>query len=461
MTTADIWRRPILAALTGFTLLMAALAAPIALSALSPAQAQVSEEFQLALGPYGAFRQDPRFGDIWVPGGRPRGWSPYQVGHWVYTDDWGWYWVSDDDEADWGWVAYHYGRWAFDRSIGWFWVPGDEWAPAWVDWRYSDDYVGWSPLPPDELVDEYDAEPAYWVFVPPRYMTAPRLRTYFVPQQRRAAAFRASRVVNRTVAVNGRRFAVNAGIAPNLIAAATHSALPSFKVRPHVLAGTQGVSGAVQVKSDDLRGARPGGANGRTRNNAPVVQRTTTLIQPSVSAAPPALGKGESGKLGSRPPRAAQGASPASQQPPAASSPKDPGSQPASDRRPNQVAPAATPPSALPSRQEQRPEPTRPEPPREQRPPAAAPAARPAEPPQARPPRPEPAQTPPPPPPARSAPKPPPAVTRPAPPPRPVAPPPPPPPHPAAAPPPRPAAPAAKPAAPPKPPAGEKPEEKK
>ncbi|HEX3859735.1 MAG TPA: DUF6600 domain-containing protein, partial [Pseudolabrys sp.] len=152
-------RRPIMAAVTALALLTTAVAAPIALGALSPAVAQVSDEFQLALGPYGTWRQDPRYGDIWIPGGRPRGWSPYQVGHWVYTDDWGWYWVSDDDEADWGWVAYHYGRWVFDRRMGWFWVPGDEWAPAWVDWRYSDDYVGWSPLPPDDLVDEYDTEP--------------------------------------------------------------------------------------------------------------------------------------------------------------------------------------------------------------------------------------------------------------------------------------------------------------
>jgi hypothetical protein len=429
MITANIWRRPILAALTGFTLLTAALATPIAIGAFPPAQAQVSEEFQLALGSYGAWRHDPRFGDIWLPSHRPRGWRPYEVGHWVYTDDWGWYWISDDDEADWGWVAYHYGRWAFDRTIGWFWVPGDEWAPAWVDWRYSDDYVGWSPLPPDDLIDEYDAEPAYWVFVPPRYMTASRLSAYYVPQQQRAAVLRSSRVVNRTVVVNGGRLAVNPGIAPNLIAAATHGPLPSFRVRPRVLANTQGVSGAVQVKPDDLRGARPGGANGRTRNNAPVVERTTTLIQPSKSAAPQALGKGEPGRLGSHPPRAAQGAvTPA----PSQRSPQVPPA-PSPQRAAPAVTPPSAPPPATPQRQEQRPEPSpseppRPEPPRapprDQRPPAAAPVARPAEPSQVKPERPTPPQTPPPPPPVRSAPKPPPAVTRPPPPPRPVAPPP-------------------------------------
>ena len=75
-------------------------------------------------------------------------------GRWVYTEEWGWYWVSDEEEADWGWVAFHYGRWAHDRRLGWFWVPGDEWAPAWVDWRRGDDYVGWAPLPPDEVMNK-------------------------------------------------------------------------------------------------------------------------------------------------------------------------------------------------------------------------------------------------------------------------------------------------------------------
>jgi hypothetical protein len=133
---------------------------------------------------------------------------------WVYTDEWGWYWVSDDVEANWGWVVYHYGRWAFEPGIGWFWVPGDEWAPAWVNWRYGDEYVGWAPLPPDELVESYQVQPAYWMFVPERYMAAPRVRTYIVPVYRRTVLLRGTRVVNRTVPVHGARLAVNPGISP-------------------------------------------------------------------------------------------------------------------------------------------------------------------------------------------------------------------------------------------------------
>ena len=121
---------------------------------------------------------------------------------------------SDDVEANWGWVVYHYGRWAFEPGIGWFWVPGEEWAPAWVNWRYGDEYVGWAPLPPDELIETYEVQPAYWVFVPGRYMAAPRLRTYIVPVYRRTVILRTTRVVNRTVPVHGARLALILGSRP-------------------------------------------------------------------------------------------------------------------------------------------------------------------------------------------------------------------------------------------------------
>ena len=60
-------------------------------------------------------------------------------------------------------------------------ITSDEWAPAWLNWRYGDDYVGWAPLPPDELVESYEVQPAFWMFVPGRYMAPPRVRTYIVP----------------------------------------------------------------------------------------------------------------------------------------------------------------------------------------------------------------------------------------------------------------------------------------
>jgi hypothetical protein len=94
--------------------------APISLaSALSsvlfstPAAAQVESvgvEFRTALEPYGTFRRVARWGEVWVPN-VATDWRPYTIGRWVYSDDFGWYWVSDAPEAPWGWVVFHYGRW--------------------------------------------------------------------------------------------------------------------------------------------------------------------------------------------------------------------------------------------------------------------------------------------------------------------------------------------------------------
>ena len=98
---------------------------------ISPAAAQevvsVSVEFHIALEPFGAWHHHARFGEVWVPAYRPAGWRPYTVGHWVYTETYGWYWIEDSDEADWGWITYHYGRWYDDPDEGWVWIAGDDW----------------------------------------------------------------------------------------------------------------------------------------------------------------------------------------------------------------------------------------------------------------------------------------------------------------------------------------------
>ena len=327
-------RRLTFAVLTGATLVIGVLSAPIVFGALTPAAAQISDDAQIALEQYGSWRPHPRFGEVWVPAAVPPDWRPYQYGHWVYTDEWGWYWVSDDVEADWGWVVYHYGRWAFEPGFGWYWVPGDEWGPAWVNWRYGDQYAGWAPLPPDELIETYELQPAYWVFVPTRYIAAPRWRSYSVPPYRRSVILRETRIVNRTVPVHG-RLAVNPGISPAFVARVSGAPVATYRVRPRVFASTQGVAGAVQVRREDLRdarGRRPGGPPGPGRPGAPgasggparlgaiSVERTSTVIKPNAAiTAPQPLGKNERGRLGTNPPRAAQGApsvAPLQQQPP-------------------------------------------------------------------------------------------------------------------------------------------------
>ena len=133
------------------------------------------QAFYDQLSPFGSWMELPTYGYVWQPAATVRDsrWRPYTVGHWAFTDQ-GWMWISDEP---FGWVAYHYGRWMRTASLGWVWVPGSQWAPAWVAWRFGNDYVGWAPLPPEATFDnsvgikqwadqQYNLGPADYTFVP-------------------------------------------------------------------------------------------------------------------------------------------------------------------------------------------------------------------------------------------------------------------------------------------------------
>jgi hypothetical protein len=161
------------------------------------------DTFYTQLDRYGDWRETSDYGYVWQPRqAQSRTWRPYTDGHWVYTDV-GWTWVS---EEPFGWATYHYGRWARLRNIGWVWVPGDEWAPAWVSWRKSSDYVGWAPLPPEARFDRgtgihnwsdsyYDVGPDQYCFVETKQFGAPRLENALVPSERNVT------IVNQTTNV--------------------------------------------------------------------------------------------------------------------------------------------------------------------------------------------------------------------------------------------------------------------
>jgi hypothetical protein len=263
------------------------------------AQATVSVEFRTALDPYGRWVNHPRWGEVWVPADVDRDWRPYLNGRWEYTDEWGWYWVSDEDH---GWITYHYGRWLFDRELGWIWIPGEEWGPAWVQWRRGGEEVGWAPLPPDQVIAEYEDEPEVWVFVRQRDLVAPRIRTVILPRPQVVVFVRQTVVVNRTVYFTGRRRpAVNPGIPPMYIAAAIGRPIRPAIVRPPVLRGTVGVVGAIELSAERAR---------RERVRIEVRQRETQ-IQPAQNIPPPRrLERNEPGRLGERPPSAARDAGP-------------------------------------------------------------------------------------------------------------------------------------------------------
>ena len=252
-------------------------------------------EFRTALGSHGQWRHHARWGDVWIPANRPRDWRPYTAGRWVYTNDWGWYWIADDSEANWGWITYHYGRWVFDDDIGWCWVAGDEWAPAWVQWRRGEGdfaYVGWAPLPPDDVVVVYRDEPRFWIFVSARDFIAPRISSVILPIRRYDAFIRQTVVVNRTVVLANRgRFAVNPGIEPNIIARFRGQPLRTYDVRPVVLACTAQIPGARQVRAQDLRRG-----NFRAETTARPTQNTIRAAERV--QAPQPLAAGEHGRLG-------------------------------------------------------------------------------------------------------------------------------------------------------------------
>lgn len=147
--------------------------------------------FYDSLDPYGEWFDVPEYGYCWRPSGVDSDWTPYTDGYWAYTDA-GWTWVSYED---FGGVTYHYGRWLDLESEGWVWVPDYEWAPAWVSWRSSDDYVGWAPLPPRArfhhdigfsiwVDSEFDIGPGYYNFCEVRNFGAPALRPFIVDRRR-------------------------------------------------------------------------------------------------------------------------------------------------------------------------------------------------------------------------------------------------------------------------------------
>jgi hypothetical protein len=136
------------------------------------------------LGAFGEWFEVRRFGRVWRPVNVPQGWRPYYYGFWTWTED-GWFWVSDEPWAD---VTYHRGRWMYEGSNGWVWVPGKRWAPAWVTWRWTDDFIGWAPLPPQ-------GEPfaAFWTFVPADRFVGERAEAAALPSLRNAALLARSR----------------------------------------------------------------------------------------------------------------------------------------------------------------------------------------------------------------------------------------------------------------------------
>jgi hypothetical protein len=133
---------------------------------------EIEEELRDGEGQGKSFsRSEDDFLFIWKPKISDINWKPYSQGSWQYTDH-GWLWMSSES---WGWATYHYGRWVNSKKYGWIWIPGKVWAPAWVQWRISNDNIGWTALTTDAkwkvnegITNEtykYSASADDWIFV--------------------------------------------------------------------------------------------------------------------------------------------------------------------------------------------------------------------------------------------------------------------------------------------------------
>jgi len=159
--------------------------------------------FYESLAPHGEWFVYGGYGYAWTPYDVPYGWRPYTHGHWIFTE-YGWTWVS---HWKWGWAPFHYGRWIFDPGYGWIWIPDRIWGPAWVAWRWSDDWVGWAPLPPDagwhvgiglrfgDSRPRWEHDAHCWSFTRPHWLTHGQVRYKLEPAGRNVSLFERTRVI--------------------------------------------------------------------------------------------------------------------------------------------------------------------------------------------------------------------------------------------------------------------------
>jgi hypothetical protein len=253
------------------------------------------------LSPYGRW-VDCSYGECWVPADVESGWQPYTNGEWVWTR-YGWTWVSHDR---WGGNPYHYGSWTNIDNYGWAWVPGTVWAPAWVTWSYSDNYVGWAPVPPTFAVGYggYSGGPVvvnttHYVYVPTNRFVGGNVmqsrvpvaqNTTIFPQTRRVTNFSVSGGVIRNAAIpmaqiqraTGTRIAERPLTAANTTPQSIRAGARAGGGRLTVAAPAATVKAAVAA-----RPAARGGAEKEANRPAPQGRREATPQAQRRQATPP------------------------------------------------------------------------------------------------------------------------------------------------------------------------------
>jgi hypothetical protein len=284
-------------------------ASPIAISAAQAAVDVNINVFFTSLAPHGAWIPSAEYNYIWVPTNVDRDWSPYSNGHWVYTDRYGWYFVSDEPFA---WIVYHYGRWGYDPQIGWYWVPGTKFAGAWVAWRRGNNAVAWAPLPPqgtgyatsiNVTINIGSVPQHYWRVVPVSQFLAPQLRTVAFAGNVRTDLFAATQPAGVVVVQNN--IVVNNVININFIEQQTKQKVEVAKVEavndPQQATSPQATTGSTSVKAFVADLAPPPATEKPPKVVAKAEVQAPTKGQDQTAAATPAATPGTPGQPGAAP----------------------------------------------------------------------------------------------------------------------------------------------------------------
>jgi hypothetical protein len=163
-------------------------------------------------GAYASSSENPEILFVWKPStdlavvsvvGEAPVYVPYSNGQWVNTDA-GWYFKAPTPEEE---IVHHYGRWVNSPTDGWLWVPGRVWAPAWVDWRQNDTYLGWAPLPPsayivDNTINVPPIDYDRYVIVEKRYFVQPQIYKYMYKENKNKIMIKEMTKTNGIMIIN-------------------------------------------------------------------------------------------------------------------------------------------------------------------------------------------------------------------------------------------------------------------
>jgi len=197
-------------------------------------------------------------------------WRPYEDGYWAPSDVYGWTWISAEP---FGWATYHYGQWFHDRYYEWVWAPGPDWAPAWVTWQVTDDYVGWSPILAPGPSDG-DINGGLWSYVPLGMLGNTALPSHIVHDRDLGGRVQSARPIVNLVERGG--VLINRGPSFELIERYTGT-LPRVKIEPQTPAPASSPSAGGTTVPKSPKGAQKAPAS-------PVVESTRRAAEEAARA---------------------------------------------------------------------------------------------------------------------------------------------------------------------------------